>query len=65
LPVDALGPVWQDGVAVNESEKKFSSTRATSSTSGRAKSKFLSVKLLPLLTLPNAVQALQALQALT
>jgi hypothetical protein len=35
LPVDALGPVWQDGAAMNESEKQFSFTRAASSTSGR------------------------------
>ena len=37
LPVDALGPVWQDGVAMGESEKQFSFTRAASSTSGRAR----------------------------
>ena len=37
LPVDALGPVWQDGVAMDESEKQFSFTRAASSTSGRAR----------------------------
>jgi hypothetical protein len=43
LPVDALGPVWQDGVAMDESEKQFSFTRAASSTAGRAKSEFLSV----------------------
>ena len=29
--------VWQDGAAMNESEKQFSFTRAASSTSGRAK----------------------------
>jgi len=37
VPVDALGLVWQVGVAVNESEKQFSFTRAASSTSRRAK----------------------------
>ena len=35
MPVDALGPVWQARVAMNESEKQFSFTRAASSTSGR------------------------------
>ena len=35
LPVDALGPVWQDRVAMNESEKQFSFTRTAPSTSGR------------------------------
>jgi hypothetical protein len=44
LPVDALGPAWQDEAATNESEKQFSFTRAASSTSGGAKSKFLSVQ---------------------
>jgi hypothetical protein len=28
LPVDALGPVWQHGAAVNESENQFCLTRA-------------------------------------
>ena len=44
LPVDALGPVWQNEAAMNESEKQFSLTRAALSTCGRAKSKFLSAK---------------------
>src|ERR1035441_3432711 len=35
--LDALGPIWQDGAAMHESEKQFSFTRATPSTSGRAK----------------------------
>ena len=35
--VDTLGKVQQDGVAMNESEKQFSFTRAAPSTSGRAK----------------------------
>jgi hypothetical protein len=43
LPVDALRQLWQDGAGMNESEKQFSFTRAASSTSGRAKSKFLLV----------------------
>jgi hypothetical protein len=38
-PVDALGPVWQHGAAMNEFEKQFSFTRAASSTSGRAKNR--------------------------
>ena len=37
-----LHQLWQDGAAMNESEKQFSFTRAASSTSGAAKSKFLS-----------------------
>src|ERR1039457_5458522 len=37
LPVAALHQLWQDGAAMNESEKQFSFTRAGSSTSGRAK----------------------------
>jgi hypothetical protein len=37
LPVDALHQLWQDGPGMNESEKQFSFTRATPSTSGRAK----------------------------
>jgi hypothetical protein len=37
LPVAALHQLWQDGAGMNESEKQFSFTRATSSTSGRAK----------------------------
>src|ERR1035441_2002534 len=37
LPIDALHQVWQNGAAMNESEKQFSFTRAASSTSGRAK----------------------------
>ena len=45
MPVDALGPVWQDWATMNESEKQFSFTRAASSTSGRARSKFLSGRL--------------------
>ena len=40
LPVDALRQAWQDGAAMNESEKQFSFTRAASSTSGRAKNQF-------------------------
>jgi hypothetical protein len=36
LPVDALRQVWQDEGAMNESEKRFSFTRAAPSTSGRA-----------------------------
>src|ERR1039458_9113392 len=40
LPVAALHQLWQDGAGMNESEKQFSFTRATPSTSGRAKSKF-------------------------
>jgi hypothetical protein len=41
LPVGALGPVWQDGAAMNESEKQFSFTRAVLSTSGRARKQSL------------------------
>jgi hypothetical protein len=41
LPVDALRQVWQDGGAMNESEKRFSFTRAAPSTSGRAKKQIL------------------------
>src|ERR1035441_3227704 len=37
---DALRQDWQDGVAMNESEKQFSFTRAASSTSGRARKQF-------------------------
>ena len=37
LPVEALHQLWQDGAGMNESEKQFSFTRATPSTSGRAK----------------------------
>jgi hypothetical protein len=37
LPVAALRQVWQNGAAMNESEKQFSLTRAAPSTSGRAK----------------------------
>jgi len=37
LPVDALRQYWQDGAAMNESEKQFSFTRVVSSTSGRAR----------------------------
>ncbi|MCX6927781.1 MAG: Rieske 2Fe-2S domain-containing protein, partial [Verrucomicrobia bacterium] len=36
LNVDALRQVWQDGAAMNESEKQFSFTRAAINTSGRA-----------------------------
>ena len=36
-PVDALLQVWQGGAAMNEREKRFSFTRAASSTRGRAK----------------------------
>jgi hypothetical protein len=39
--IDALGPVWQDGPAMNESENQFSFTRAALSTGGRAKSNVL------------------------
>jgi len=35
LPVAALGPVWQAAATMNESEKRFSFTRAASSTSER------------------------------
>jgi hypothetical protein len=41
LPVDALGPAWQDVAAMNESEKQFSFTRVASSTSERARKQFL------------------------
>jgi hypothetical protein len=44
LPVDALSQVWQDGAAMNESEKQFSFTRAALSTGGRAKSNVLSIR---------------------
>jgi hypothetical protein len=37
LPIVALHQLWQDGAGMNENEKQFSFTRATSSTSGRAK----------------------------
>ena len=37
LPVAALHQFWQDGAGMNEGEKQFSFTRATTSTSGRAK----------------------------
>src|ERR1017187_8702449 len=37
LPVDALPQLWQDGAAMNESEKQFSFPRATPSTSECAK----------------------------
>src|ERR1035441_1817914 len=37
LPVDALHQLWQDGAAMNESEKQFSFTRTALSTCGRAK----------------------------
>jgi hypothetical protein len=36
VPVDALGPVWQDGAAMDGSETQFSFTRAASSTSESA-----------------------------
>src|ERR1035441_6955062 len=36
-PVDALRQAWQDGAAMNESEKQFSFTRAAPITSGPAK----------------------------
>jgi hypothetical protein len=39
LPVDALHQLWQDGAAMNESEKQFSFIRAASNPSGRATSK--------------------------
>ena len=42
-PVDALRQGWQNR-AMNESEKQFFFTRATLSTGGRAKSKFLSYR---------------------
>jgi hypothetical protein len=41
FPVDALCPLWQDGVAMVESENQFSLTRAASSTSGRAQNQIL------------------------
>jgi hypothetical protein len=41
--LDALSQVWQDGAAMNESEKQFSFTRAALSTGGRAKSNVLSI----------------------
>jgi hypothetical protein len=37
VPVAALHQLWKDGSGMNESEKQFSFTRATSSTSGRGK----------------------------
>ena len=40
LPIDALRQDQQDGTVMNESEKQFSFTRAASSTSGRAKTKY-------------------------
>jgi hypothetical protein len=40
LPVDALRQAWQNGVAMNESEKQFSFTRVALSTSGRAQKQF-------------------------
>src|ERR1017187_8797723 len=43
-PVDALRQAWQDGAAMNESEKQFSFSSAGLSTCGRAKSKFLSLQ---------------------
>jgi hypothetical protein len=43
LPVAAPHQLWQDGVTRNESENQFYLTRVASSTSGRAKTKFLSV----------------------
>jgi hypothetical protein len=43
LPIDALHQLCQDGAAMNEGENQFSFTRAAPSTSGAAKSKFLSV----------------------
>ena len=43
-PVDALRQAWQDGAAMNESEKQISFSRAALSTCGRAKSKFLSLQ---------------------
>jgi len=43
LPVAALHQLWQDGAAMNESEKQFSFTRAASITMGARKTKFLSV----------------------
>ena len=42
--VDTLGQVWQDRAAMNGSESQFFLTRAASSTSGRARTKFLSVE---------------------
>jgi lysophospholipase L1-like esterase len=39
--VDALRPFWQDGVALVQSDNRFSLTHAASSTSGRDKSNFL------------------------
>ena len=38
-----LRQVWQDGAAMNESEERFSFTRAAPSTSGAPQSKFYSV----------------------
>jgi hypothetical protein len=56
FPVDALGPVWQHGSAMNESENQFSFSRAASSTSGRAKNQ------IPISILPGATsQAARAL----
>jgi hypothetical protein len=43
LPVDAFSQVWQDGAAMNASEKQFSFTRAALSTGGRPKTNFLPV----------------------
>jgi hypothetical protein len=45
-PVAALRQAWQDGAAMNESEKQFSFTRAALSTGGRAKSNVLSIILI-------------------
>ena len=42
-PVEVPSQVWQDGVAMNDSENQFSITRVVPSTSGRAKTKFLTV----------------------
>ena len=47
LPVAALHQLWQDGAAMNESEKQFSFTRAGSSTCGRAKNQIWVCTLFP------------------
>jgi hypothetical protein len=36
LPLAALGPLWQNGAAMNESEEQSSFTRAASITTGLA-----------------------------
>jgi hypothetical protein len=45
LPIAALHQLWQDGAAMNESEKQFSFTRAAPGASGRAKKQFLTSRM--------------------